>query len=442
MAGSQSSSFEIHKGDENLLGIWSYGNIYKATCDYLPCAAKVLHPILFQTSNPQVLYQEVASLQDLRHPNIVQHLGCYQDPKTKLPILLTELVDESLTSFLNRSHSILPYHTQLDLSHEVALALAYLHARKLIHRNLSGSSVMLVNNRAKVTDFAVSKLEEASKSSRQKFPLTKEEFYLPPEALKKVPIFSIKTDSFSFGVLLVQIITQQYPNPSDDLEVVEDPQTPLGIVYKPVVEIDRRKGHISLIGEHSLKLTITKCLAFKAEDRPCAGELCQEISKLKGLNQYQKSKKSNLKISCKSSDENSNESPDVVNSKEWNKNQESISPEPYDNTVQQGFNFTWQPADDQANDQVNYSKCTVSIVDSDTIYFSDYSEYIYVLHTREKKWSKIHTEICNYAIVIIKGMLTTIGGKPLPGALIPRGGHKSLYSLLTNDAGTQKWVEY
>ena len=430
----QFNLIEIHKGDENLLGIWSYGNIYKATCDYLPCAAKVLHPILFQTSNPQVLYQEVASLQDLRHPNIVQHLGCYQDPKTNLPVLFTELVDESLTLFLSRSRIPLPYHTQLDLSHEVALALAYLHTRKLIHCNLSGSSVMLVNNRAKVTDFAVSKLEEASKSSRQRFPLTKEEFYLPPEALKKVPIFSIKTDSFSFGVLLVQVITRLYPTPGDEMEIVDDPQAPLGVLYKPVTELQRRKNHISLVGEHSLMPIITKCLAFKAEDRPCAGELCQKTSKLKGMDQYQKSKKKHLKAR---SDEDTDEVPDDFNVKGWNKHQKSIDQEQY--PKQQEFDFTWQPADDQADDQVNYSNCTVSIIDSDTIYFSDYGEYIYAFHIQEKKWSKIHANgKCNYAIAIIEGMLTTIGGSRKGDGLHDN----SLYSLLSNDTETQKWVQY
>ena len=411
MAGlsqSQSSSFDIHKGDENLLGIWSYGNIYKATCDYLPCV-KYSTPILFQTKNPQSLYQEVASLQDLRHPNIVLHLGCYQDPETKLPVLFTELMDESLTSFLNRSHSLLPYHTQLDLSHEVALALAYLHAKKLIHRNLSGSSVMLVNNRAKVTDFAVSKLEEVSKSSRQRFPLTKEEFYLPPEALKKAPIFSIKMDSFSFSVLLVQIITRQYPNPSDDLEVVEYPQTPLGIVYKPVMEIDRRKGHISLIGEHSLKLTITKCLAFKAEDRPCAGELCQKISKLKEQDEYRSSRRSKNVDASKLPDNR------------------DYTAQP----VQHEINLTWLPAE-----QTNYTKCAISVVKGDTIYFTDYSEYTYAYHCQERNWSKICLQgRSEYAITVIEGKLTAIGGKI--GCFIK----KSLISLIDVN-GAQKWVKY
>ena len=34
------------------LGIGSYGAVYRALCDELPCAAKVIHPTLFETNDP------------------------------------------------------------------------------------------------------------------------------------------------------------------------------------------------------------------------------------------------------------------------------------------------------------------------------------------------------------------------------------------------------
>ena len=79
------------------LGTGSYGAVYKAVCDDLTCAGKILHPTLFQSNDPGAttimrrFQQECSFLSAIRHPNIVQYLGSYQDPETQLPVLLMEL---------------------------------------------------------------------------------------------------------------------------------------------------------------------------------------------------------------------------------------------------------------------------------------------------------------------------------------------------------------
>ncbi len=101
---------------DQTLGIGSYGSVCKAMCDDLLCAAKIIHPTLF---DPIAQHQiaphrehrlpirrfqlECEFLSTIRHPNIVQYLGTHQDPDTRLPILLTELLDDSLTHFLESS---------------------------------------------------------------------------------------------------------------------------------------------------------------------------------------------------------------------------------------------------------------------------------------------------------------------------------------------------
>ena len=108
-------------------------------CDDLPCAAKILHRTLFQftplgtTSVMQKFEQECCLLSVIKHPNIIQCLGTYQDPESRLPVLLMELMDESLTQFLAQSQTPLPYHTEVNLCHDIALALSYLHSNGIIH---------------------------------------------------------------------------------------------------------------------------------------------------------------------------------------------------------------------------------------------------------------------------------------------------------------------
>ena len=81
------------------LGVGSHGAVYRALCDELPCAAKILHPTLFETNDPgtrkimERFEQECQFLSGVRHPHIVQYLGVSRDPESGLPVLLMELMD-------------------------------------------------------------------------------------------------------------------------------------------------------------------------------------------------------------------------------------------------------------------------------------------------------------------------------------------------------------
>ena len=129
------------------------------------CAAKIMHPMLFDLRDPGTVsylrkFREECHLLSLaRHPNVVQYLATYYDPDTRLPVLLMELCDESLTAFLERSPGPLSYHIQLNICHNIVLGLVYLHSNGLIHRELTGNNVLMIaGTRAKITDFGMSKL--------------------------------------------------------------------------------------------------------------------------------------------------------------------------------------------------------------------------------------------------------------------------------------------
>ena len=133
---------EIYTGESDTLGIGSYGKVCKAKCGQLRCAAKLLHDTMFGSNDPGIrkfvkrFEQECQFLRAIKHPNIVQFLGTSRDPQSGRHALLMELMDKSLTKFLGleRSTGPLPYHTQLNICQDVALALAYLHSNDIIHR--------------------------------------------------------------------------------------------------------------------------------------------------------------------------------------------------------------------------------------------------------------------------------------------------------------------
>ena len=290
----------IFKEEDSQLGVGSYGAVYKAKCDQLPCAAKILHPVLFQTNDPgsrrilERFEQECGFLSSIRHPNIVQYLGVCRDRDSRLPVLLMELLDSSLTKYLETSNKPLPYHVQVNLCFDIALAIAYLHSNGIIHRDLSGNNVLIVaGSRAKVTDFGMSKLVDASSRITRRT-LTQcpgTEVYMPPEVLKEPPIYTKKLDCFSFGVLVVQTQTRLYPNPGPSRREVPFPASPTGRIEMPVIDIERRKEQIDTISPtHPLLPVATECLKYDQEDRPSAQQLCEQLATLKEAPQYSESK--------------------------------------------------------------------------------------------------------------------------------------------------------
>ena len=276
------------------LGSGSYGVVCKAMLGQRLCAAKLLHPIFFHSNDPGFVTtrrrfeQECRFLDDMKHPHIVEYLGTSHDPDSGLLVLLMELMDESLTHFLERSQQALAFHIEVDLCHDIAQALAYIHSKDIIHRDLSGNNVLLLAGRAKITDFGQSKLFDAN---RRMTPLTMcpgTLAYMPPEALREPPVYSKKIDCFSFGVLQIQIMTRQFPDPGPAMRVVEDSRSPTGTMNMPVLDSERRKSHIDLIDPtHTLLPTALDCLSYSEKDRPSAQDLCRQLAAVKEAPRYQ-----------------------------------------------------------------------------------------------------------------------------------------------------------
>ena len=291
-------NIELYK--EDTLGTGSYGGMCKAKCDGLPCAAKIMHPTLFDLRDPGTIsylrkFEEECQLLSLaRHPNVVQYLATYRDPNTRLPVLLMELCDESLCRFLERSPGPLLYHTQLNISHDITLALVYLHSNGLTHRDLTGNNVLMIAGvRAKVTDFGMSKLASVNPRMTPMSLCPGNMQYMPPEALEEPPSYTNKLDMFSFGVLVVQIMTREFPNPGPRfqvLDVPDDPRFPEGTVRVAVPETERRRAHLKLIADtHPLKVIAIGCLKSKERERPSAQQLSNTVSELKQAPQYTES---------------------------------------------------------------------------------------------------------------------------------------------------------
>jgi len=235
--------------------------------------------------------QECQFLNGIRHPHIVQYLGVSRDPDSGLLVLLMELMDSSLTRFLEQSEEPLPFHVQVGLCHDIALALTYLHSNGIIHRDLSSNNVLLIGSgyRAKVTDFGMSKLADVNPRMTPMTMCPGTLAYMPPEALDDRPTYTNKLDCFSFGVLDIQILTRKFPDITERYKTIEidDPQFPTGQIKVPVPEVERHQSHIKLVDPtHPLLPVALDCLKDRERERPSAQELCCRLAALKEAPQY------------------------------------------------------------------------------------------------------------------------------------------------------------
>ena len=307
--GSKIGFKTVQLFQDQILGIGAYGKVCKARCDDLLCAAKIIHPTLFDPieHRQQIGHkrehrlpikrfeQECEFMSAIRHPNIVQFLGIIQESDTHLPVILMELMDESLTQFLKSSTQPIPYHIQVNICHDIALALSFLHSNNIVHRDLSSNNILLIGDiRAKVTDFGMARLNQRNtQSTCVTFTLCPgTDVYMPPEAIQDKPVYTDKIDCFSFGVLTVQILTLQFPKPGDRLKGIDMslPGVSRGKVMMCVSEIDRRQSHISMVEpSHPLLSVSLDCLQDNDFDRPSAQQLCEKVSALKESAKYKES---------------------------------------------------------------------------------------------------------------------------------------------------------
>ena len=286
---------------DKILGIGSYGKVCEARCDDLLCAAKIIHETLFDPTAQKLIdpqrehrlpmrrfEQECEFLCTIRHPNIVQFLGMYQDPDTQLPVLLMELMDDSLTHFLESSLHPIPYHIQVNICHDISLALSFLHSNDIVHRDLSSNNVLMIGNvKAKVTDFGMARLGDQNQQlSHLSFTLCPgTDVYMPPEAVQDKPVYTEKIDCFSFGVITLQILTRQFPQPAKRWQEINIESE--GVVEMCISEYERRHNHISMINISNPLLSIVlSCLKDSDVERPTAQTLCRRTAALKEGAEY------------------------------------------------------------------------------------------------------------------------------------------------------------
>ena len=245
------------------------------------CAGKKLHKVLIQSSSRDNIIvarfmEECLKHAKLRHPNIVQLLGVYfNDATTNVPMLIMEYMPFSLTTCLEKYDDI-PMAIKYNILLDVSIGLRFLHEQKepVLHRDLTANNIMLTASmRAKISDLGQAKIVTIKTAQLTAAPGTS--CYMPPEALASNPRYGVEMDIFSFGVLIIHTVVQEYPIPAEPF--YNDPNTPGKTI--PMSEIERRQSYIESMGDsHPLTALAKKCLENDARLRPELISIIKELS--------------------------------------------------------------------------------------------------------------------------------------------------------------------
>ncbi|KAK4422467.1 Receptor-like serine/threonine-protein kinase SD1-8 [Sesamum alatum] len=199
-----------HFSTENKLGEGGFGPVYKGK---LLNGQEIALKRLSKKSGQGVeeFRNEILLIAKLQHRNLVRLLGCCINPEESI-LIYEYMPNKSLDFFLFGSdkETVLDWTTRARIVEGIAQGLLYLHEYsrvRIIHRDLKASNILLDEEmNPKISDFGMARIFGGNDSRTYTKRIVGTFGYMAPEyALQG--LFSIKSDVFSFGVLVLEIVS-------------------------------------------------------------------------------------------------------------------------------------------------------------------------------------------------------------------------------------------
>ncbi|KAI4306505.1 hypothetical protein L6164_029777 [Bauhinia variegata] len=262
----------------------TYGTVYKATLeDGSQVAVKRLREKI--TKGQREFESEVSVIGKIRHPNLLAMRAYYLGPKGEKLLVFEYMPQGSLASFLHARgpETVIDWPTRMKIAQGMARGLFYLHSHEnIIHGNLTSSNVLLdENTNAKIADYGLPLLMTTAISNV--IAAAGALGYRAPE-LSKLKKANTKTDVYSLGVILLELLTGK--SPSEPTKGMDLPQWVASIVKEEwtneVFDVELMRD-ASTIGDellNTLKLAL-HCVDPSPSARPEVQQIIQQLEEIR-----------------------------------------------------------------------------------------------------------------------------------------------------------------
>jgi serine/threonine protein kinase len=222
-------------------------------------ALKVLRPELSAALGSERFPREIKFVAQFNHPHI---LSLYDSGEAQgfLFYVMPYVEGESLRDRLVREKQ-LPIPDAVRILKEVADALAYSHARGVVHRDIKPGNVLLSGRHAVVTDFGVAKAVSASASRDTMTTVgmaVGTPHYMAPEQAMGQGDIDQRADIYALGILGYEMLAGRTPF---------NAETAQGILAAHVMEVPKELREFRPGVPEPLAQAIMKCLAKNPADR-------------------------------------------------------------------------------------------------------------------------------------------------------------------------------